>query len=56
MLVILGVICGYVAVFAVVHGLNRYSIAVLPLLYVYSGKSLVRIANRIRQRTLSPTG
>jgi hypothetical protein len=54
MLVILGVIAGYIAVFAVVHGLNRYSIAVLPLLYVYAGKSLVHAAGGLRKRTLSP--
>jgi 4-amino-4-deoxy-L-arabinose transferase-like glycosyltransferase len=39
--IIAGVISGYLLLFIIVHAYNRYSVAVLPILYVFAGKGFL---------------
>jgi len=56
--IIAGIIVGYLLLFIIVHAYCRYSVGVLPLLYVFAGKGLLETVESIRKKsnnTLIPT-
>ena len=48
--IITGIISGYLLLFIIVHAYCRYSVAVLPLLYIFAGKGLLKTVTTIRAR------
>ena len=48
--ILTGVISGYLLLFIIVHAYCRYSVGVLPLLYVFAGKGLLETTTGIRKK------